>query len=162
MHHKRFRRSAGAAAMAAMTTTWVGCAAVAPPTKAPAAPLAGTRWQLVAIQSMDDAQGTVRPPEPARYTLAFQADGRVEIRLDCNRGTATWRAQPAAKGESGRAAAQLSLGPLASTRAACAPDSLASRLGNSWPYVRSYLIEGGRLHLSLMADGGVLTWEPAP
>jgi hypothetical protein len=26
---------------------------------------------------MDDAQGTLRPPEPARYTLSFQADGGV-------------------------------------------------------------------------------------
>jgi heat shock protein HslJ len=162
MQHERFLRFAGAAAMAAMTTTEVGCAAVAPSTEAPTAPLAGTRWHLVAIQSMDDAQGTVRPPEPARYTLAFQADGRVEIRLDCNRGTATWRVQPAAQGGPHRASGQLLLGPLATTRAACAPDSLASRLVSSWPYVRSYLIEGGRLHLSLMADGGVLTWVPAP
>lgn len=81
--------------MAAMTTTGVGCAAVASPTEAPTAPLAP-------------------------------------------------------------------LGPLASTRAACGPDSLAPRLASSWPYVRSYLIEGGRLHLGLMADGGVLTWTPAP
>jgi hypothetical protein len=40
-------------------------------THAPA--LAGTRWQLVSIQSMDDAQGTVRPPEPARYTSTAAA-----------------------------------------------------------------------------------------
>jgi hypothetical protein len=39
-------------------------------THAPA--LAGTRWQLVSIQSMDDAQATVRPPEPARYTSTHE------------------------------------------------------------------------------------------
>ena len=60
------------------------------------ASLTGANWELVAIQSMDDAQGTVRPAEPARYTLEFGADGRVAVRLDCNRGSATWQAQPAA------------------------------------------------------------------
>jgi len=29
------------------------------------------------------------------------------------------------------------------------------------PYVRAYLLRNGRLHLSLMADGGILVWEPA-
>lgn len=144
--------------IAMIAASMVGCAAMAPPTP----PLAGTRWQLVSIQSMDDAQGTVRPSEPARYTLEFGADGRVAVRLDCNRGSATWQARPAAQGEPHRASGQLLLGPLATTRAMCSPDSLAPRLASSWPYVRSYLIEAGHLHLSLMADGGVLTWAPAP
>ena len=82
----------GSTSIALIAASMVGCAAVGPP----ASPLAGTRWQLVSIQSMDDAQGTVRPPEPARYTLEFGADGRVAVRLDCNRGSATWQAQPAA------------------------------------------------------------------
>jgi len=54
------------------------------------------------------------------------------------------------------------MGPLATTRAMCSQDSLAPRLTSSWPYVCSYLIEAGHLHLSLMADGGVLSWAPAP
>jgi para-nitrobenzyl esterase len=29
------------------------------------------------------------------------------------------------------------------------------------PYVRSYLIKGGHLYLSLMADGGAYEFEPA-
>jgi len=144
--------------MALIAASLVGCAAQAPP----ASPLAGTRWQLVAIQSMDDAQGTLRPAEPARYTLEFGVDGRVAVRLDCNRGSATWQIEPAARSEPHRASGQLLLGPLATTRAMCPPDSLAPRLASSWPYVRSYLIEAGQLHLSLMADGGVLTWAPAP
>jgi hypothetical protein len=111
---------------------------------------------------MDDAQGTVRPPDPVRYTLAFQADGRVEIRMDCHRGSTTWRVQPAAQGRPHRASGQLQLGPLANMRAMCSPESLALRLASSWPYVRSYLIEAGQLNLSPMANGGVLTWVPAP
>lgn len=30
------------------------------------------------------------------------------------------------------------------------------------PFVRSYLLRDGQLHLSLMADGGILSWMPAP
>jgi hypothetical protein len=41
-------------------------------------------------------------------------------------------------------------------------DSLAPRLASSWPYAHSHLIQAGHLHLSLMADGGILTWAPAP
>lgn len=145
-----------------MASAWlaaglVGCAATAPPP----ASLAGTRWQLASIQSMDDSQGTVRPAEPSRYTLEFGGDGRVAVRLDCNRGSATWKAEPAALSERHRATGQLVLGPLASTRAMCAPDSLAPRLASSWAFVRGYVIESGQLHLSLMADGGILTWVPA-
>lgn len=151
-----FMMHTGPKAIVLIAAGVVGCANVQPP------PLTGTRWQLVSIQSMDDAQGTVRPAEPARYTLEFGDDGRVAVRLDCNRGSATWQAQPAARSEPHRAAGQLLLGPLASTRAMCPPDSLAPRLASSWPYVRSYLMETGRLHLSLMADGGILTWAPAP
>jgi heat shock protein HslJ len=144
------------AALAAVAAGLSGC------TTLPSAdPLVGTRWHLAAIQSMDDAQGTVRPTEPSRYTLEFGADGRVAVRLDCNRGVATWKAHPASPAERDRASGQLQLGPLASTRAACAPDSLAPRLAGSWPFVRGYVVESGRLHLSLMADGGILTWLPA-
>ena len=32
---------------------------------------AGTTWQLVSIQSMDDAQGTTRVDDPSRLTLKF-------------------------------------------------------------------------------------------
>jgi para-nitrobenzyl esterase len=144
-------------ALASIAVSLVGCAATVPPVE----PLIGTRWHLAAIQSMDDSQGTVHPSEPSRYTLAFAADGRVAVRLDCNRGVATWKSQPAAVSEPHRASGQLLLGPLASTRAVCAPDSLAPRLASSWPFVRGYVIESGRLHLSLMADGGILTWVPA-
>lgn len=148
----------GSKSIAWIAASLVGCAAL----DSPPAPLAGTRWQLVAIQSMDDAQGTMRPPDPARYTLEFGADGQVAVRLDCNRGSATWQAPVAGQGRPDRVAGSLLLGPLATTRATCPPDSLAPRLARSWPYVRSYLIEAGHLHLSLMADGGILTWAPAP
>ncbi len=57
-----------------------GCAS--PPGPQPAASLAGTSWELHAIQSMDDAQGTTRIPDPRRFTLRFDADGRASMWLD--------------------------------------------------------------------------------
>lgn len=122
------------------------------------ATLAGTQWQLVALQSMDDAQGTTRPADPAAYTLHFGPDGRAALRVDCNRALGTWQATPAADGRSGA----LQFGPLAGTRAMCPPGSLEPRLMRQLPFVRSYLLRDGQLHLSLMADGGILSWMPAP
>jgi heat shock protein HslJ len=119
-------------------------------------PLAGTWWQLNAIQSMDDAQGTTRVAEPDRYTLQLGADGRAALKLDCNRGTASWKATAAADGNSG----QFAFGPVAGTRALCPPPHLDERIVSDLPYVRSYLLKDGNLYLSLMADGGIYEWRP--
>lgn len=115
--------------------------------------LAGTRWRLVEFQSMDDAQGRMEPADPDRYTIAFGAEGRAELRLDCNRGAGPWKATRSANGGS------LVIGPIATTRMACPAPSMATLLETQLPYVRSYTRSGARLHMALMADGGILTWE---
>ncbi len=119
-------------------------------------PLQGTTWQLVGLQSMDDAQGLRRPAQPSRYTLTLQADGRAVLQLDCNRAMGTWRVEPSAEVSNGG----FRFGPLASTRAFCPSPSLGEPLARQLPYVRGYLLRDGRLHLSLLADGGTLIWEP--
>jgi heat shock protein HslJ len=118
--------------------------------------LAGSEWELVAIQSMDDAQGTLRIADPAAFTLQLGADGRAALKLDCNRGTATWKATPAGDGNSG----QFAFGPIAGTRALCPPPHLDERIVRDLGYVRGYLLRDGKLHLSLMADGGIYEWRP--
>jgi hypothetical protein len=105
---------------------------------------------------MDDAVGRTRPADPSRYTLQLAADGRASLQLDCNRATASWTAQASAEPDNG----SFRFGPLATTRAQCPPPSLSQRLATQIPYVRSYLIRNGHLHLSLFADGGILEWEP--
>ncbi len=105
----------------------VACAA---PT-APPPTLAGTQWQLMAIQSMDDAQGTTRPSTPQHYTVSFGADGRATLRLDCNRAFATWQATPSADGVSG----QLMLGPLVGTRRLGTAST--ARIAEPWDRSRS-------------------------
>lgn len=145
--------AAKAALLAFVLAAVPGCASLAPASTT----LAGTAWRLIAIQSMDDAQGTTRVADPSRHTLRFDAEGRAAMRLDCNRGTGTWKAQPAGDGTG-----SLEFGPIATTRMFCPPPSLGDRLGRDLGYVRGYRLKDGRLYLSLMADGGILEWEPDP
>jgi hypothetical protein len=125
---------------------------------APGGTLAGTEWRLVEIQSMDDSVGTTRPDDSSKYTLRLNADGTVNMRLDCNRAEGSWSAEPSADPSNGR----FELGPLVGTHAPCPPPSLDQRVTAQARYVRGYMLKGGRLYLSLMADGGILAWEPVP
>jgi heat shock protein HslJ len=119
--------------------------------------LAGTTWRLVEIKSMGDATGTARPDDRAKYTMQLRDDGTVAMQLNCNRASGAWTAAPAADAISGR----FTFGPLAGTRALCPPPSLDERVIGQAPQVRGYLLKDGRLNLSLMADTGILVWEPA-
>ena len=124
----------------------VACAQAPPST--PFA-LAGTSWQLMRFEGMDETSRT--PDDRAKYTIEFKADGALAVRLDCNRGRGTWKSE-----EPGR----LELGPLALTRAMCPPGSLHDQMVKHWSYVRSYFLKDGHLFLSLMADGGIYDFEP--
>lgn len=104
---------------------------------------------------MDDAQGTTRVADPSRFTLRFGADGRASLRLDCNRGTGSWKATAAGDGTG-----KLEFGPIAATRALCAPPRLDERVARDLAHVRGYMLKDGRLFLSLMADGGIYEWHP--
>lgn len=129
---------------AALLVTLLGCAQVPPPQT-----LGGTSWQLVKFQGGDDT--VLRPDDKSKYTLAFNADGSFNARVDCNRGHGAWKS--AGKG-------QVEFGPMALTRAMCPSGSLHDRIVKQLPYVRSYVIQGGNLHLALMADGGTYEFEP--
>jgi len=115
------------------------------------ATLGGTSWQLLKFEGGD---GTVLvPDDPAKYTITFDADSGVSLRVDCNRGHGSWRSTPPSS---------LEFGPMALTRAMCPPGSLHDQIVRQWPYVRSYIIKDGHLFLSLMADGGIYEYEPTP
>lgn len=122
-------------------------AAADPQPSSPA--LAGTAWQLVKFQSGDGT--TLTPDDKARYTVAFGEDGRVAVRIDCNRGAGSWKST---------APNALQFGPLALTRAFCPRPSLGDRVSRDWPAIRSYTLKDGHLFLSLMADGGIYEFEP--
>jgi len=148
---RRWRNGANVLLSAALV---VGCSL--PAEKPAGALLADTTWKLVAIQSMDDAQGTTRIADPTRFTLHFGTDGRASLRLDCNRGTGNYEATPATDGSG-----SLRFGPVATTRALCPPPQIDERVARDLGYVRSYLFKDGKLFMSLMADGGIYEWHPA-
>ena len=140
-----------------LALTIVACSPGEQRSKAPeaASPLSGTAWILVEFQSPEDSIGTVRPDDPKKYTMALNADGKATFRLNCNRGMATWTATTAGDGHSGG----FTFGPMGMTKVRCPPPSLDTQIAKDAEYVRSYVLEGNRLHLSLMADGGIYVWE---
>lgn len=118
---------------------------------APPSGLAGTTWRLLRFEGGDGK--VLKPDDPSKYTIAFNADRTLAARVDCNRGRGTW----ASPGPS-----QLTFGPMALTRAQCAPGSMHDHIVRQWGNIRSYVIRDGHLFLSLMADGGIYEFEPAP
>ncbi|MCB1788089.1 MAG: META domain-containing protein [Gammaproteobacteria bacterium] len=114
-----------------------------------ASELAGTAWQLVRIQSMDDS--VYAADDRARYTLAFEPDGTARMKADCNRGQGSWHSE---------ASGQLRFGPVAATRAMCPPGSLSEKYLAQFEWVRSYVRRDGHLFLATMADGAIIEFEP--
>lgn len=118
--------------------------------QAPPGTLVGT-WQLARFQGGDDQ--VLIPDDASKYTLSFGADGRLSARIDCNRGSGTWKSSEPPR---------LELGPMALTRAMCPPGSLHDQIVRQLPYASSYVIKDGHLFLALMADGGIYEFESVP
>lgn len=89
-------------------------------------------------------------PAPDRYTIFLQADGRAQVRFDCNRGGGEFKTSPG----------KLSFGPLLSTRMACPPDSLDSAFMRDLQRVVSFFIDNGTLYLELPYDSGTMKFRP--
>jgi uncharacterized lipoprotein YbaY/heat shock protein HslJ len=119
------------------------------PSQSAVADLGGTSWQLVRFEGGDDSALT--PDDGSKYKIAFDANGGISSRIDCNRGHETWKSA---------GPNQLEFGPIALTRAMCPPAPLNDRVARDWQYVRSYILKDGHLFLSLMADGGSYEYEP--
>jgi len=115
--------------------------------KVPQSVLANT-WQWVS---------TITPVEkitvtnPERYTIQLAADGRAQVRFDCNRGGGNYEISEG----------KLSFGPLISTRMACPEDSLDAPFMRDLQRVSSFFIEGGELYLELPADSGTMRFQKA-
>ena len=149
--HTRLRTLLTVAAAVTAAGVPTGCAADEPRS------LEGTSWQLVSLQSMDDAQGTTTVEDPSKFTVEFGKGGQAFFQIDCNRGKGTYTAEPASDGLSG----SLTFGPIATTLMMCPQPSLDQQVSQSLTHVRSYLFADDLLHLSKFADGGILTWRPA-
>jgi heat shock protein HslJ len=73
--------------------------------------ITGTTWRLRSIQQTGSA--TLEIPNPDRFTVLFEAEGRLNVRADCNVCTGTYDLTDSA----------LRLSALACTRAFCGTDS---------------------------------------
>jgi heat shock protein HslJ len=120
-------------------------------------PIVGTTWQLLEIESMTSEQPGTRITDPTKYTVTFGDDGQAAFQIDCNRGSGTFQTAAAAD-DSG----SLTFGPIALTRMFCPQPSDDTKVAAALGYVRSYLLSNGQLHLSLLADSGIMHWEPLP
>lgn len=149
--HTRLRTLLTVAAAVTAAGVPTGCAADEPRS------LEGTSWQLVSLQSMDDAQGTTTVEDPSKFTVEFGKGGQAFFQIDCNRGKGTYTAEPASDGLSG----SLTFGPIATTLMMCPQPSLDQQVSQALTHVRTYLFADDLLHLSKFADGGILTWRPA-
>lgn len=106
---------------------------------------------------MTTEQPTTTIGDPATYTVTFGDDGQAAFQIDCNRGSGTFESIAAAD-DSG----SITFGPIALTRMLCPQPSADTKVTAALGNVRSYLLSNGQLHLSLLADSGIMHWEPQP
>ena len=111
--------------------------------------LAGTSWKLIRLQAADET--TLVPGDGSKCTITFGRDGRVSTRVDCNRGSSTWKSTRAN---------ELQFGSWSMTRAQCSAGSLHDRIVREGAAVRTYQIKDGHLFLGGMAAGGSYELEP--
>jgi para-nitrobenzyl esterase len=125
-------------------------AAPPPPIVAPGdALLTGTVWTWQGTQMRDSTRFT--PDSPERYTLEFQPGGKLIVRADCNRGSASYLLDGSA----------LSFGPIALTRAMCPPGSKDADFLRGVQAVSGHLLHGGELELTLKSGAGSMRFAPS-
>ena len=117
-------------------------------TSNPTPHLAGTAWSLSAIEMMD---GTVLDAgDDDRYTARFMIDGSFAARADCNR----------VAGRYADIDSRLGFDALASTRVACAADSLYDRYVRALDDAHSFVRADGELFVAFGPDSGILRFRP--
>ena len=95
-------------------------------------PLAGTEWQLTAIDTSGSTT-TLTSAVQRRHTIAFVDGGEVQLQLDCNRGRSTWTADTPMNG-----AGSITFGPVAGTRMACPAPSFGNDLASGLEQAERY------------------------
>ena len=118
---------------------------VAPAAAAPAAKpqLTNTLWKWVRFASPVES---VDIPNPDKYTVVFQTDGKVNITADCNKVSGTYKTVGSR--------IQIQLG--ASTMAACPPGSMADQFLLGLSGAALYFFDDGNLYIDMFADSGVM------
>ncbi len=114
------------------------------------ADLSGVVWQWLGTTS--GTGKAVAPKFPGKYTLAFLPEGKVTLRVDCNRGGGAYQID----------GASLTIDAATLTRKACPQGSLGNRFVRELNAVVTYVMTEGNLVLNLKADAGDMKFEPQP
>jgi para-nitrobenzyl esterase len=147
MHTLRMRLPLSALLLLAFTVS----ARAQSTTHTSATDLNGTSWQLVKFQSGNDKPLT--PKDSTKYTITFDKEHGVSLRIDCNRGHTSWKSS---------GPSQLEFGPMALTRAMCPPSPITDRLPVDWQNICTYTIKSRHLFLSLNDNAGTYEFSPIP
>jgi heat shock protein HslJ len=107
--------------------------------------LVGGAWRWMPPASAGAPSGSTE-----RYTIAFGADGRADVRADCNRGAARYVAAP-----DGR----LTVTDVALTKVACGPASMDALFVRQLGDTEGYRIEAGALRLALRSGGNMTLYR---
>jgi len=118
---------------------------------APTPQLVGTVWQLQDIQFSDGTLGAANPPES--YTVEFLADGALVVQADCNRGRGQFTTDQAEG---------LTIGNLATTRAACPSGSLSNEFLRALQGAATYSFQDDQLFIKPSTDTGTLRLAAKP
>ncbi len=103
------------------------------------------KWQETRYNNDQNAV----PPDPSGYTIAFNPDGTLNIRADCNRGGGKY----SNKGKS------LRIEVTHTTRAMCPPDSLEQTFIKDLNAAEIYFFKDGNLYLDLKYDTGTMKFD---
>lgn len=122
----------------------------------PAARLDGSQWRLTDVWL--NAQRSETPPESERpvYGLSLNADGHVQLRLDCNRGRATWHAEPDATGLAG----DIRFSAPATTRAWCESPPWGAAIAQDLMHLHRFELHNNQLQLMSHAGERRYIFEP--
>jgi heat shock protein HslJ len=107
----------------------------------------GVTWEWVGLTTPVEQ---VKVDAPKRYTIRFDREGRVSVRADCNRGSASYSVS---------ADRRIALGPIVLTRMGCPPGSQDARFVNEFGRATSYFLKDGDLFLELPIDSGTLRFR---
>jgi para-nitrobenzyl esterase len=113
--------------------------------------LAGTKWTLVQFTGRRNDDVRV-PAAVENYDITFGADGKVAVQADCDAGTGLWSTPERSV---------LKFSQLAIARGTCQPASMSYKFLRDVAHMNTYVVRNGRLHISLIADGGVYEFKPA-
>jgi heat shock protein HslJ len=105
-------------------------------------------WEVVSFRETASASVTIA--DPSRYTVQFLPNGRLRVRLDCNRGGGGYTA----------AAGVLTLTPLTLSEALCAPDSSDTTVHRLLTRATSYRFDPDVGALLLRGEDGVVQLQP--